>query len=228
MGLIIRLCFFMLLSFAIIKTENNFFKSPEHLIKEVKISGIDKEFLKDFDFLNSKLIGQSIYKTDIIQLTTLLKEDIRLENITITSEGLDTLNIFLERKKPKYYLQYKGKTFLIDKNNIVYGELNDEKISSLPFILIKENKEFYPLVNILDNLNLSLEERVSQLYHENEHCVNILLTDGTILKTNNLVTQEKYNIGRDLYLGLAQERKIEYIDLRFDDYIVKYAEVQNE
>ena len=33
---------------------------------------------------------------------------------------------------------------------------------------------------------------------------------------------QKYSIATQLYFKMSKEKKIDYIDLRFDDYIIKY------
>ena len=60
----------------------------------------------------------------------------------------------------------------------------------------------------------------------------IILTDGVKIKTNrikdsnNEINKEKENkrylIAEQLYFNMSKERKIDYIDLRFNDYIIKY------
>ena len=68
--------------------------------------------------------------------------------------------------------------------------------------------------NILKNL-------VSQIYKRDKNCVEIVLTDGTVIKTDFEVEKEKYKIVENLYYELIKTKKIEYIDLRFNDFIVK-------
>ena len=59
----------------------------------------------------------------------------------------------------------------------------------------------------------------------------IILTDGVKIKTNRAkdndeISKEKENkrylIAEQLYFNMSKERKIDYIDLRFNDYIIKY------
>ena len=60
----------------------------------------------------------------------------------------------------------------------------------------------------------------------------IILTDGVKIKTNKIndnndrINKEKENkrylIAEQLYFNMSKERKIDYIDLRFNDYIIKY------
>ena len=228
MSLLIRLTLLILISLSIINTERTFFKRNEHKITAVNILGPDRTFNKELEFLKTNLVGQSLYKIDLARLKTLLNKDIRLESVTVNATGLNTLNIYVERKKPKYYLQYKNKTFLIDKNNIVYGELKDEKITSLPFILINKNSEIPLLLNIMENIENIFNENISQIYLEDDNCIKVVLINGTTLKTNLDVTQDKYYIVKNLSFGLSKVQKVEYIDLRFEDYIVKYLEEENE
>uniref|UniRef100_UPI003FF1317B cell division protein FtsQ/DivIB n=2 Tax=Fusobacteriaceae TaxID=203492 RepID=UPI003FF1317B len=65
---------------------------------------------------------------------------------------------------------------------------------------------------------------ISQLYMKDENCIEIILLDGTIIKTNLDVEDEKYKVLETLYNELAKTKKIEYIDIRFNDFIVKSLE----
>lgn len=49
----------------------------------------------------------------------------------------------------------------------------------------------------------------------------MILIDGTIIKTNEKVEKEKYKVVETLYSELIKTKKVEYIDLRFNDFIVK-------
>ncbi|WP_300331352.1 cell division protein FtsQ/DivIB [Fusobacterium sp.] len=227
MGLLIRFGIFVLLSFGLIKTNNNFFLRNEYKIKSVEITGINEDISKDFFFFKDKFIGKSLSDIDLQEVESLIKKDIRIDEVNVNIVDFNKLNIDIKKRKPKYYLQYNNKIFLIDKNDVIYGEIGDEKISSLPFILVKNNFEISSLLGIIKNIEDILKGNISQIYKVDEHCVNVVLINGATLKTNNTVPLEKYRIGKNLCFGLSKEKKIDYIDLRFEDYIVKYLEDKN-
>ena len=69
------------------------------------------------------------------------------------------------------------------------------------------------------------------IYKVNDKEFIIILTDGVKIKTNRAkdndeISKEKENkrylIAEQLYFNMSKERKIDYIDLRFNDYIIKY------
>lgn len=227
MGLLIRFGIFVLLSFGLIKTNNNFFLRNDYKIKSVEITGINEDISKDFFFFKDKFIGKSLSDIDLQEVESLIKKDIRIDEVNVNIVDFNKLNIDIKKRKPKYYLQYNNKIFLIDKNDVIYGEIGDEKISSLPFILVKNNFEISSLLGIIKNIEDILKGNISQIYKVDEHCVNVVLINGATLKTNNTVPLEKYHIGKNLCFGLSKEKKIDYIDLRFEDYIVKYLEDKN-
>lgn len=227
MGLLIRFGIFVLLSFGLIKTNNNFFLRNDYKIKSVEITGINEDISKDFFFFKDKFIGKSLSDIDLQEIESLIKKDIRIDEVNVNIVDFNKLNIDIKKRKPKYYLQYNNKIFLIDKNDVIYGEIGDEKISSLPFILVKNNFEISSLLGIIKNIEDILKGNISQIYKVDEHCVNVVLINGATLKTNNTVPLEKYHIGKNLCFGLSKEKKIDYIDLRFEDYIVKYLEDKN-
>lgn len=48
-----------------------------------------------------------------------------------------------------------------------------------------------------------------------------------MIKTDKNVTKEKYDTGSYLFFDLSSKKKIDYMDLRYEDYIVKYMEDKN-
>lgn len=57
--------------------------------------------------------------------------------------------------------------------------------------------------------------------------IKIVLSDGAVIKTDKNVTKEKYDTGSYLFFDLSSRKKIDYMDLRYEDYIVKYMEDKN-
>ena len=52
--------------------------------------------------------------------------------------------------------------------------------------------------------------------------MNIILNDGVYIKTDGTVDKKRYEIAKRLYKKLKNEGKeFSYIDIRFEDYIVK-------
>ena len=99
----------------------------------------------------------------------------------------------------------------------------------LSFQLLHEIKEITEFLNELSDL--AIFKKISQIYKINNKEFVIILTDGVKIKTNRIeendeVNKEKQNkrylIAQQLYFNMSKERNIDYIDLRFNDYIIKY------
>ena len=88
---------------------------------------------------------------------------------------------------------------------------------------VKTLEEIEELLIILERIKgKQFLDQVSQLYIEDKNCIKIILLDGTIVKTKTNVSEEKYNLLARLYWRLKSDgESLEYIDIRFGDYIVK-------
>ena len=92
----------------------------------------------------------------------------------------------------------------------------------------KEIKEISEFLNEI--LDLAIFKKISRIYKVNDKEFVIILTDGVKIKTNKIndnndrINKEKENkrylIAEQLYFNMSKERKIDYIDLRFNDYII--------
>ena len=92
---------------------------------------------------------------------------------------------------------------------------------------VKEISEFLNEIS-----DLAIFQKISQIYKVKNKEFVIILTDGVKIKTNRIkdsndeINKEKENkryiIAEQLYFNMSKERKIDYIDLRFNDYIIKY------
>ena len=60
-----------------------------------------------------------------------------------------------------------------------------------------------------------------QIYSKDKNGIEIILVDGIILKTQGQIKREKNKVVETLYSELIKGKKVELIDLRFNDFIVK-------
>ena len=98
--------------------------------------------------------------------------------------------------------------------------------------LINSEEEIKEISEFLNEISdLAIFKKISQIYKVNDKEFIIILTDGVKIKTNRAkdndeISKEKENkrylIAEQLYFNMSKERKIDYIDLRFNDYIIKY------
>ena len=106
-------------------------------------------------------------------------------------------------------------------------------MQGVPFIIANSEEEIQEISVFLNEISdLAIFKKISQIYKVNDKEFVIILTDGVKIKTNRVadnndeINKEKENkrylIAEQLYFNMSKERKIDYIDLRFNDYIIKY------
>lgn len=226
---IFRVLFICLITFIGIKIKTEFLTKDIFNVKAVNISPISKSLEEDILPLKNKILGKNIYDIDIDFLDKMLKNDIRIKNVDVEKEGLNTLSIKIDEREVAYYAQIKNNLYLVDSDGIIFGRLNEQKMKDLPIFNIRDKKEIENYMKIFEKIDTgSLKDLISQVYTKDDHCISLILTDGTVIKTNLDVTREKYSIGETLYLDLIKNKKIEYLDLRFKDFIIKCSGDKNE
>lgn len=228
MKLIFRIALIILLTFGVITTEKNFLKKPIFEIKNIKIEGASEKLETSFTPLKEQLIGKNINDINIKEIEKRISQDVRIKNVSVIKTALNEIAIKVEEREPKYYLQYKKNIYILDKAGIIYNYLNDLKTKDFPFIVAKSEEEIQTLLEVLDKVEATdFRDIISQIYMESENCINLILSNGVIIKTNKEVTKEKYDTGSYLFFDLSSRKKIDYMDLRYEDYIIKYMEDKN-
>jgi len=171
------------------------------------------------------IYNSNIWDIDLKGLEEYLEKDMRIERAKIRILGLGKIEIDIKERELAYYLQTKNRIYLIDTNGKKFGYLKERLEKDTYFIVIKDESELEKLLQLAKRLDDSLLKiLISQLYMKDENCIEIILLDGTIIKTNLDVEDEKYKVLETLYNELAKTKKIEYIDIRFNDFIVKSLE----
>ena len=121
---------------------------------------------------------------------------------------------------------------MTDKDGKIFAYLNEKEVEGVPFIIANSEEEVKEISEFLNEiLDLAIFKKISQIYKVNDKEFVIILIDGVKIKTNKVknndeISKEKENkrylIAEQLYFNMSKERKIDYIDLRFNDYIIKY------
>lgn len=122
---------------------------------------------------------------------------------------------------------------MTDKEGKIFAYLNEKEVQGVPFIIANSEEEIQEISVFLNEISdLAIFKKISQIYKVNDKEFVIILTDGVKIKTNRVadnndeINKEKENkrylIAEQLYFNMSKERKIDYIDLRFNDYIIKY------
>ncbi len=194
-------------------------------IKEIKLEGNSKILSKELTELTKKLYNSNIWEIDLEKLKEYLTKDIRIEEIEIENPSLGVLSIKIKEKDLAYYAQIGEKVYLLDKHGQIFGTLKEKSKGDTYLIVAKDENEIEKLLELSEKIEDSiLKSLISQIYIKNKDCIEIILLDGVIVKTNLFVKKEKYQILETLYNELVKTKKLEYIDIRFDDFIVKSLE----
>jgi len=169
------------------------------------------------------VIGEYIWDINSKAIEGILKEDIRIENAKVKKILPDEIKIEIKEKDPSYYAQYKDRVYTVDESGKIFAYLEETPVRDLPLLLIKKEEQIPELLKILKKIKgKKIEKLISQIYIYNKWCINFVLFDGTIVKTDNSVEEKKYEVAERLYSELKlNHNDLEYMDIRFSDYIVK-------
>ncbi|MFK4786197.1 cell division protein FtsQ/DivIB [Fusobacterium sp. MFO224] len=206
----------------------NFLNKDIFKIRSVSIEGAENQLYIKLKKMEKDLFDKNINFIDFIKLEKTILKDKRIEKININTKELGILSLEVKEKEINYYLQYKKEIYLLDKNGEICGRINDKRVLDVPIICVDSKEEILPLIILMKKIEKTqLQKMLSQIYMDGKYCINMILLDGTIIKTNLEVDPKKYYISECLYLNLSKWRKIEYIDIRFKDYVLKYMEDKN-
>lgn len=225
MKFIFRLVFIFLFSWLLYLIPSKFLTLDFFKVKEIKIEGSPKMLSRELTEMIKIIYNSNIWDIDLKGLEEYLEKDMRIERAKIKILGLGKIEIDIKERELAYYLQTRNRIYLIDTNGKKFGYLKERLEKDTYFIVIKDESELEKLLQLGKRLDDSLLKiLISQLYMKDENCIEIILLDGTIIKTNLDVEDEKYKVLETLYNELAKTKKIEYIDIRFNDFIVKSLE----
>lgn len=222
MKFIIRLFTILGISWLCYSIPTKFLTLDYFKVKRINIRGNPKILLMELTELGNTAYNSNIWELDFKRIEKELKQDIRIKDIKLENKELGELTISVEEKELLYYAQIKNKIYLVDKSGVIFGTFNENEKKDIPLIVAEVNEDIPDLMKILDSMDdYILKELVSQIYRKDRNCIEMILIDGTVIKTNEQVEREKYKVVEALYSELVKNKKIEYIDLRFNDFIVK-------
>lgn len=233
MKLIFRVFLFVILTVGIIRTDTIFLKKPIFEVKDVVIHSGNQNLIKSLSPLKKYLIGKNINEILFSEIEERIARDVRVEEVKVKKVSMNKIDIEIRDKVPKCYVQYQNKVYIVDKNGEVFSELGETKAKDFPVLVINKNIEDNKkqLRILLDIFNIieetEFKDVLSQIYIVSPTLTNMVLIDGTIVKTNKQVSKDKYSKGSSLFFYLSTKKKISYMDLRYNDYIVKYMEDKN-
>ncbi len=214
----------LIVMFSIYKVENEFVLKPNFNIHKVKIMGEFSILKKEIKELGNELYGKNIWEIDKSKIEDRLKSDFRVKEAQVLFSKLGELEIIVEEKKTAYYGDIKGKIYCIDEKGEVFTDINSAKIMELPIVYAEDEKKLKIGTTFLSSLkNEEFKKKIVQLYYIDKYKIEILREDGIVIKTSFQVLENKYEVLETLLRELGTEEKIDYVDLRFEGYIVKKA-----
>ena len=228
----VRLLILNIIMYLIYMLPQNFFRLDYFNINKVTIQDSAKMLQPELTKLSEKLYNKNIIYIDSNEIKEFLEKDVRVEDVTIMKKSLGEISIDVKEKDLSYYAVIGKNIYLVDKAGEIFAYLNEKDVEEVPFIVANNEDEIKEITEFLNELSdLAIFKKISQIYKINDKEFVIILTDGVKIKTNRIeendeINKEKQNkrylIAQQLYFNMSKERKIDYIDLRFNDYIIKY------
>lgn len=228
----IRLLFLSGIIYLIYMLPQNFFRLDYFNINKVNVTDNSKMLHDELTKLTEKLYNKNSIYIDSNEIKEFIEKDIRVESATVEKKYLGEIDIDVKEKDLAYYAVIGKNIYLTDKEGKIFAYLNEKEVEGVPFIIANNEEEIKEISEFLNEISdLAIFKKISQIYKVNDKEFIIILTDGVKIKTNRVkdndeISKEKENkrylIAEQLYFNMSKERKIDYIDLRFNDYIIKY------
>ncbi|MCS5421551.1 MULTISPECIES: cell division protein FtsQ/DivIB [Psychrilyobacter] len=194
-------------------------------VTEVNINVKNLELIDDLVKGIKTLKGRNILEIDKEKMKEKILEDVRVKDVVIKTWMPDILIFNIKEKEPFVYIEYRGKIYISDELGKVYGYMKESKKYNMPLFRIDHEDEIKKFIEIMEKI--SFKDEISQVYKVDN---GIAITTNTGLKiiTNIDVATKKYGVVKKLYDQVRpknrNKKQIEYIDLRFEDYIIKRVE----
>jgi len=163
------------------------------------------------------MLPQNFFRLDYFNIN---KVDIQ-ESAKMLQPELTKLSEKLYNKNIIYIDSNEIKEFLEKDVRVEDVTITKKSLGEISIDVKEKDLSYYAVIG----KNIYLVDKAGEIFaYLNE-------TDGVKIKTNRIeendeVNKEKQNkrylIAQQLYFNMSKERKIDYIDLRFNDYIIKY------
>ena len=229
----VRLLILNIIMYLVYMLPQNFFRLDYFNINKVNIQESAKMLQPELTKLSEKLYNKNIIYIDSNEIKEFIEKDIRVESAKVEKNSLGEITIDVKEKDLVYYAVIGKNIYLTDKDGKIFAYLNEKEVEGVPFIIANSEEEVKEISEFLNEISdLAIFQKISQIYKVKDKEFVIILTDGVKIKTNRIkdsndeINKEKENkryiIAEQLYFNMSKERKIDYIDLRFNDYIIKY------
>lgn len=192
-------------------------------VTEVNINAKNLELIDDLAKSIKKLKGKNILGIDKKKIKDKILKDVRVKDVVIKTRMPDILIFDIKENKPFVYIEYRNKIYISDKSGKIYGYMKESKKYNMSLFRIDHEDDIKKFIEIMEKI--SFKDEISQMY-KIDNGVAITTNIGLKIITNLSVERKKYKVVKKLYEQVKSQNKkqIEYIDLRFEDYIIKRVE----
>jgi len=229
----IRLLFLSGIIYLIYMLPQNFFRLNYFNINQINITDNSKMLQNELTELSKKIYNKSAIYVDSNKIKEFIEKDVRVESATVEKTSLGEITIDVKEKDLVYYAVIGKNIYLVDKEGRIFAYLNEKEVEGVPIIIANNEEEIKEISDFLNEISdLAIFKKISQIYKVKDKEYIIILADGVKIKTNRIkdsndeINKEKENkryvVAEQLYFNISKEKKIDYIDLRFNDYIIKF------
>lgn len=227
MRILLGAFFCLIFTILIYEVEKDFVTKPIFKINEVSFRGNSELTRQELTKLGHNIYGKNVFQLDFKSIKEHIEKDIRIEHVSISKNDIGKVKFEIVEKKPKFYVNIEDKIYSTDSEGNIFSYIHEQNIQTLPIIYVKNEKELLQVIETLSKVeDEEFFQMISQIFFKNSLEIEFLIEERSIIKTNGEVLPEKYGIARELYTDLIKNQKIEYMDLRFDGYIVKEVGVE--
>lgn len=199
-----------------------FIQTDYFKIREIPISGDNTLIKRSLVNKLEKLKGKNIVYIDTKKIEKLIKEDVRVKNVTIQKVFPSKLKINIEERKIHAYVKRGNDLYLADSDLNLFGYIQEKnKAPNLPIIIYTDDESMKDLKIIISKIkNKDLYDMISEI-RKNNKTYELILKNGVKFITDSFVSSEKYDSRYKLYEKIKDEQTINYMDIRFKDVNVK-------
>ena len=199
-----------------------FIQTDYFKIREIPISGDNTLIKRSLVNKLEKLKGKNIVYIDTKKIEKLIKEDVRVKNVTIQKVFPSKLKINIEERKIHAYVKRGNDLYLADSDLNLFGYIQEKnKAPNLPIIIYTDDESMKDLIIIISKIkNKDLYDMIAEIRKSNKSYELVLLSKVRII-TDTLVSEKKYDEIYKSYQKIKSDKTIQYIDIRFKYFNVK-------
>jgi len=194
-------------------------------VTQVNINVKNLELIGDLAKSVEDFKGKNILDIDKNKIKDKILSDVRVKDVVIETQMPDILLFDIKEKEPFVYIEYRDDIYISDEAGKIYGYMKESKKYNMPLFRIDHENEIKEFIKIIGKI--SFKNEISQVYKIDNGIV-VTTNSGVKIITNIDVDRKKYGVVKKLYEQVRpknkKSKKIDYIDLRFEDYIIKRVE----